>query len=129
MGKMGGDAHNAPPKVAIGPTKWSEGLYGTYDGCMAKPEVTQLAASKPPAHVLQSSPDLATAIQCMTETGDIGQCQSKFEDFQALKVQGGFKEEEKVAFTTKVKNTAYKAGAVKTVGAVTLAGMTLAGFT
>mmetsp|Transcript_55151 Transcript_55151/g.87417 ORF Transcript_55151/g.87417 Transcript_55151/m.87417 type:complete len:130 (-) Transcript_55151:124-513(-) len=117
-------APSAIPKVAVGPTQWTAGLYKTYDGCLAKPEVTQLSAVTPPAHVLTSTPELAAAIKCMSEKGDIAQCTDKFDDMKKL---GGFTEEETIATSTKVKNLAYKAGAVKTVGAVALGGMTFAG--
>merc|ERR1719162_1005219 len=93
---------------------------------MAKPEVGQLASVNRPTHVLQQTAELADAMKCMTEKGDVAQCTDKFDDMKKL---GGYKEEEVVAFTQKVKNTAYKAGAVKTVGTVALVGMSVAGFT
>merc|ERR1719213_930503 len=77
--------HAEAPKVAIGPTQWSKGLYGTYEGCLAKPEVSQLSVATPSAHVLQSTPELAAAIQCMTETGDVQKCSNKGHD---LSLQG-----------------------------------------
>merc|ERR1712080_730902 len=99
---------SAIPKVAVGPTKWTEGLYGTYDGCLAKPELSQLTNAKPPAHVLTSAPDLAAAIHCMTEHGDIAQCTSKFDD---LKIAGGYKApEEPKGMVTKVMDLHAKAG-------------------
>merc|ERR1711871_1589080 len=121
--------HSEIPKVAIGPTQWTAGLYGTYDGCLAKPETgslsSMLADRALPAGPMSASPELAAAIECMTETGDVARCSHKFDE---LKKIGGYKEPEVVGSLDKVTGLVGKAGVVKTVGAVGIAAMTFGGF-
>merc|ERR1719263_2563786 len=50
---------------------------------------------------MAASPELAAAIECMTETGDVARCSHKFDELKRI---GGYTEEEPVGGLAKGMN-------------------------